>query len=47
VEGRTEPEIAALLGKSPHTVHSHLKAIFRLFDVHSRSELIVKLLKRE
>jgi DNA-binding CsgD family transcriptional regulator len=45
VEGRSEAEIAGLLGKSPHTIHTHLKTIFRRLEVHSRPELIVKLMK--
>jgi DNA-binding CsgD family transcriptional regulator len=46
VEARTEAEIALLMNKSPHTIHTHLKAIFTRLGVHSRAELIVKLLKR-
>lgn len=47
MEGQGEAEIAASLGKSHHTVHTHLMAIFRRVGVHSRAELIVKLIKRE
>jgi len=44
--GRGEAEIASILDKSPHTIHTHLKAIFQRLGVHSRAELIVKFLKR-
>lgn len=47
MEGHSEPEIASQLGKSPHTIHTHLKTIFKQVGVHSRAELIVKLLTRE
>ncbi len=47
LRGRTEAEIASHLDKSPHTIHSHLKAIFKRLGVHSRAELIVKFLKRD
>lgn len=46
LKGRSEPEIAKRLGKSRHTIHAHLKIIYRRFDVHSRAELIVEVLKR-
>ena len=46
-EGHSEAEIASQLRKSPHTIHAHLKTIFKLAGVHSRAELIVKLLSRE
>ena len=45
LQGRSENEIALLLHKSPHTIHTHLKAIFQRLGVHSRAELIVKLLR--
>jgi DNA-binding CsgD family transcriptional regulator len=44
VAGRSEAQIAELLCKSPHTVHTHLKAIFARLNVHSRAELIRKVL---
>jgi S-DNA-T family DNA segregation ATPase FtsK/SpoIIIE len=47
LRGLDEAEIASMLGRSPHTVHTHLKAIFRHFQVHSRAELIVKLVQRQ
>jgi DNA-binding CsgD family transcriptional regulator len=45
--GRSEPEIAAILGKSRHTIHSHIRAIFERVGAHSREELIVKLVKNQ
>jgi len=45
LRGLDEAAIAAKLQRSVHTVHTHLKAIFRHFEVHSRPELIVKLTK--
>lgn len=45
--GRTDAEIAVILDKSPHTIHTHLKAVFQRLQVHSRAELIVKYLKRD
>lgn len=38
--GRSEKEIARAIGRSPHTVHSHVKTIYRHFNVRSRSELL-------
>jgi DNA-binding NarL/FixJ family response regulator len=42
LQGLDEAAIASRLNRSIHTVHTHLKAIFRQLDVHSRAELIVK-----
>jgi DNA-binding CsgD family transcriptional regulator len=36
--------IAERLGRSWHTVHTHVKAIFKRFEVHNRTELLAKLL---
>jgi DNA-binding CsgD family transcriptional regulator len=47
MQGKSEPEIAHVLGKSFHTVHAQVRAIFERAAVHSRAELIVKLLGRE
>jgi DNA-binding CsgD family transcriptional regulator len=41
-----EKEIAAHLCLSPSTVHNHLQSIYRAFQVHSRSELILHVLGR-
>lgn len=46
LQGKGEDEIAEILDKSPHTIHTHVKAIFERLSVHSRSELLVKLLPR-
>jgi DNA-binding CsgD family transcriptional regulator len=43
--GRSEAEIATLLCKSRHTIHAHIRKIFERAGVHSREELIVKLVK--
>lgn len=44
VEGKAEKEIAAALGMSRHTVHVHVKAIYRLFGATSRPELLATIL---
>jgi DNA-binding CsgD family transcriptional regulator len=44
LEGLDEPTIAERLDRSGHTVHTHIKALFKRFDVHSRAELLAKLL---
>lgn len=41
--GLSNPEIAAELTLSPHTVRDHLKAIFAKVGVGSRGELVAKL----
>jgi DNA-binding CsgD family transcriptional regulator len=46
LSGNKEKNIARTLELSPHTVHNHVRAIFRLFDVHSRAELLARLLDR-
>jgi DNA-binding CsgD family transcriptional regulator len=42
LQGLDEAAIASHLNRSGHTVHTHMKAIFRQFGVHSRAELIVR-----
>jgi len=44
IKGYDEAKIASFLGKSPHTIHTHLKAMFQRLGAHSRAELILKLL---
>ena len=44
LQGLDEPSIAERLDRSGHTVHTHVKALFKRFDVHSRAELLAKLL---
>ena len=46
VTGLAEKSIARQLGLSPHTVHNHVRAIFRIIGVHSRPELFAMLLPR-
>ena len=42
-QGRSNPEIAAELFLSPHTVRDHLKAIFEKVGVGTRGELVARL----
>jgi len=42
-EGLSDKKIASRLHISPNTVHNHLSEIYRIFNVHSRSELLVRL----
>ena len=39
-----EKVIARRLSLSGHTVHNHVRAIFKAFEVHSRTELLVRFL---
>ncbi|HEV3021549.1 MAG TPA: FHA domain-containing protein [Pirellulales bacterium] len=43
LDGLAEKQIAKRLSVSQHTVHNHLREIYRAFDVHSRLELVVRL----
>jgi pSer/pThr/pTyr-binding forkhead associated (FHA) protein len=45
LQGHDEMEIAARLERSFHTVHNHVRAIFRTLGVHSRTELLAKMLQ--
>jgi DNA-binding CsgD family transcriptional regulator len=45
LQGLSEKETARKLHLSPHTVHNHLQTIYVLLGVHSRSELLARLLK--
>ncbi len=47
VTGKTPREIAKLRHLSQHTVHNHLRRIYEVFDVHSRSELLMQVLRRQ
>jgi DNA-binding CsgD family transcriptional regulator len=40
LRGRSEKAVAAKLKLSRHTVHNHVKEIYRRFDVGSRAELL-------
>ncbi len=42
VSGRSEKQIATELSISRHTVHVHVKAIYRKYQVNSRAELIAR-----
>ena len=42
--GLAEKEMAERLHLSQHTVHNHIKGIYQIFEVHSRAELLAKLL---
>jgi DNA-binding CsgD family transcriptional regulator len=44
IEGRSEKAIAARLFLSQNTVHSHVTAIYRQLEVHSRSEFLCRYL---
>jgi DNA-binding CsgD family transcriptional regulator len=46
VDGKSEKEIAQLLGISPHTVHNYVKALHQRFNVSSRGELVAAVNKR-
>jgi DNA-binding CsgD family transcriptional regulator len=46
LKGLTEKGIAVDLEISHHTVHNHVKAIYRIFAVASRSELFARLLPK-
>jgi len=45
VEGRTNPQIAALLHISPRTVHKHLEHVYEKIGVASRAEAITRALE--
>jgi hypothetical protein len=42
LEGKKEKDIARQLGKSEHTIHAHVKRVYRHFGVNSRSQLLVR-----
>ena len=42
LRGLTEKEVAARLNISIHTVHSHVKNLYKIFGVSSRGELIAQ-----
>jgi len=46
VEGLSEKDTAEKLNISPHTVHNHVRDIYSILNVHSRAELLSRLLKR-
>jgi len=40
--GLSEREVALQLGMSPHTVHDHVKRLYRRFQAHSRAQLLAQ-----
>lgn len=46
LKGLVEKQIARRLNISRHTAHNHLRNIYRLLGVHSRTELMAQLLPR-
>jgi pSer/pThr/pTyr-binding forkhead associated (FHA) protein len=45
VRGLSEKEIARKLEISQHTVHHHIRDIYRILNVHSRGELLALIMK--
>lgn len=45
IEGLSEKKIARKLRLSPFTVHNHVQAAHRKLGVHSRAELLIRILK--
>ncbi|MBS3821450.1 MAG: helix-turn-helix transcriptional regulator [Phycisphaerae bacterium] len=46
LNGESEADIARHLHRSPHTIHSHLRHIYRHFGVTSRAELLAHFIDR-
>ena len=46
LEGMSEKEVASRLRLSPHTVHNHIKEIYRRLEVNSRAELLALFLSK-
>lgn len=46
-QGRTEKQVASELGLSYHTVHGHVKGIYRTAGVHSRAELLLHIFSKD
>jgi DNA-binding NarL/FixJ family response regulator len=44
--GDSEKQVAARLGLSRHTVHIHVKRLYRAYKVNSRGELLARCLGR-
>ncbi len=47
VSGKTIAAVAKQLELSPHTVHGHVKDIYKKLNVHNRAELVAKVLKNQ
>jgi len=45
LDGRNERDAARAIGMSVHTLHTHVKAIYRKFHVSSRAELMAMVLR--
>ena len=45
IEGNTNKDIAKKLNISIHTVNTHVEHIFLKFNVHSKIELTIKIIK--
>jgi DNA-binding CsgD family transcriptional regulator len=46
LSGLAEKEIATQLHLSQHTVHNHVRAIYRIVEVHSRAELLARFIRK-
>ena len=46
LEGLAEKNVASRLKISRTTVHNHIQAIYRIFNVHSRAELLIRMLAK-
>ncbi len=47
LDGLAEKQIATRLDISRHTAHNHVRNIYRALDVHSRAELLAKLVVKD
>jgi pSer/pThr/pTyr-binding forkhead associated (FHA) protein len=47
IQGLARKEVAGQLTLSEHTVHNHVKAIYKHFDVNTRAELLALLLSSD
>ncbi len=47
LDGLSEKEIAADRGMPRQAIHHHVRTIYRIFGVHSRSELLAKWIDRQ
>jgi DNA-binding CsgD family transcriptional regulator len=47
LDGLSEKEIAAQLHLSQHTIHNHVRAIYRITDVHTRAELLARFIRKQ
>jgi DNA-binding NarL/FixJ family response regulator len=46
LEGDSEKQVAMRMGVSHATVHQYVSVLYRRFDVHSRGELMARVLRR-